>query len=224
LHISPASTSVDWPSFLTLVFFVSVLSILSAILNHRNLEQINQLAIISNQSEARMRELSVRDHLTKLFNRRYLEESLEREIKRSLRSHYSIGVILFDLDHFKHINDEWGHAAGDLVLQQLGQMALINIRGGDMACRYGGDEFVLVLPEASSEVTRERAEGLLEGVKKLQLEYNAQQLRNITISIGVAIYPDHGSTGTEILRSADKALYQAKSQGRDSVVIAGKII
>lgn len=201
-----------------------MLSILSAILNHRNLEQINQLAIISNQSEARMRELSVRDHLTKLFNRRYLEESLEREIKRSLRSHYSIGVILFDLDHFKHINDEWGHAAGDLVLQQLGQMALINIRGGDMACRYGGDEFVLVLPEASSEVTRERAEGLLEGVKKHQLEYNAQQLRNITISIGVAIYPDHGSTGTEILRSADKALYQAKSQGRDSVVIAGKII
>ena len=167
-----------------------------------------------------MRELSVRDHLTRLFNRRYLEETLDREIRRSLRSHYTIGIIIFDVDHFKEINDGWGHAAGDVVLQQLGQLSLTAIRGGDIACRYGGDEFVLVLPEASLDVTRERAEYLRIEARRLQEEYNSQRVKSFTISLGVAIYPDHGSTGDEVLRSADKALYRAKSEGRDRVVVA----
>ena len=218
--ISPAAGSINWPSLLALIFFTSVLSILSNILSQRNLEQIDRQAVLSNESEARMRELSVRDHLTRLFNRRYLEETLDREIRRSLRSHYTIGIILFDVDQFKEINDGWGHAAGDVVLQQLGQLSLTAIRGGDIACRYGGDEFVLVLPEASLDVTRERAEYLRIEARRLQEEYNSQRVKGFTISLGVAIYPDHGSTGDEVLRSADQALYRAKSEGRDRVVVA----
>ena len=218
--ISPAAGSINWPSLLALIFFTSVLSILSNILSQRNLEQIDHQAVLSIESEARMRELSVRDHLTRLFNRRYLEETLDREIRRSLRSHYTIGIIIFDVDHFKEINDGWGHAAGDVVLQQLGQLSLTAIRGGDIACRYGGDEFVLVLPEASLDVTRERAEYLRIEARRLQEEYNSQRVKSFTISLGVAIYPDHGSTGDEVLRSADKALYRAKSEGRDRVVVA----
>jgi diguanylate cyclase (GGDEF)-like protein len=218
--ISPAADSINWPSLLALIFFTSVLSILSNILSQRNLEQIDHQAVLSTESEARMRELSVRDHLTRLFNRRYLEETLDREIRRSLRSHYTIGIIIFDVDNFKEINDGWGHAAGDVVLQQLGQLSLTAIRGGDIACRYGGDEFVLVLPEASLDVTRERAEYLRIEARRLQEEYNSQRVKSFTISLGVAIYPDHGSTGDDVLRSADKALYRAKSEGRDRVVVA----
>jgi diguanylate cyclase (GGDEF)-like protein len=222
--ISSAADSINWESLLALIFFTSILSILSNILSQRNLEQIDRQAVLSNESEVRMRELSVRDHLTRLFNRRYLEETLDREIKRSLRSQHTIGIIIFDVDHFKEINDGWGHAAGDVVLQQLGQLSLTTIRGGDVACRYGGDEFLLVLPEASLDVTRERAEYLRIEARRLKEEYNSQRVKSFTISVGVAIYPDHGSTGDEILRSADKALYRAKSEGRDRVVVADQSI
>jgi diguanylate cyclase (GGDEF)-like protein len=216
------TTSMNWPSFLFLVFFTTVLGILSNILIQQNLEQINQKAIVSTQNEARMREISVRDHLTNLFNRRYLEESLEREIRRSLRVSRTIGIIMFDIDHYKQINDEWGHAAGDAVLQEIAQMALGDIRGGDIACRYGGDEFVLVLPETSLEVTRARAEILREKAKGMQIEYNSQKIKRITLSMGVASFPDHGSTGSDLLKFADQALYRAKNGGRDCVAVAEK--
>ncbi len=218
----PAGASLNWPSLLALLVFVSVLSILSSAVTRDNVADLDRQRLKLLESEARLRELSVRDHLTQLFNRRYLEETLEREIRRSLRAHYTIGVILFDLDQFKQVNDTWGHAAGDLLLKHIGRLSLEHIRGGDIACRYGGDEFVLVLPEASRNATRQRAEVLRQAVRDVRLEYGGQPVGTITISVGIGMYPQHGAHGDELLRSADEALYRAKQAGRDAVVMAGR--
>lgn len=149
----PIKDSIDWPNFLGLVLCTSVLSILSNSGRQRYVNLIERQAIQMAQSEAQLRELSIRNHLIQLFNRRYLEEVLDFEIQRSMQSHYSIGVIIFDLDNFKSINDKWGHAAGDAILRQLARWVLSNIRRGDIACRLGGDEWVLILPEATRDVT-----------------------------------------------------------------------
>jgi diguanylate cyclase (GGDEF)-like protein len=219
---TPLSAALNWPSLLGLLFFAAVLSILSNIVTQSSLKEIHRQTRQLAQSEAEQRELSVRDHLTKLFNRRYLEETLAREIRRSVRSHHKIGIILFDVDQFKQVNDKWGHAAGDLLLQEIGGLAAHHTRGGDIACRYGGDEFVLVLPEASLQATRQRADRLRELVRRLQLEYDSHSLGTITISAGAAIYPEHGSSMEALLKSVDNALYRAKEAGRDRVLLAKK--
>lgn len=217
-----ASASLNWPSLFLLMFFASALSILSSAVSRDNLADLDRQARQLAQSEAALRELSVRDHLTQLFNRRYLEETLEREIRRSARAHHTIGVILFDIDQFKQVNDRWGHAAGDVLLQRVGRVAREQIRGGDIACRYGGDEFVLVLPEASRQATRQRAEALREAMKEIRAEYEGQALARITISVGIALYPQHGSHGEALIHAADQALYRAKDAGRDDVVVADR--
>lgn len=217
---SPVPTPISWPSFLAFIFFTSVFSILANIISQRDLAQIDrqirQLAL----REAQLRELSIRDHLTNLFNRRYMEETLEREVERARRKKGSLGVIMLDIDNFKNMNDTLGHAAGDVLFQELGTLLNSQVRSADIACRYGGDEFVLILPEASQDVTLERAEHLREKVKHLHVEYEGCMLEAITVSLGVAVFPDHGSTGEALLRSADDALYRAKYEGRDRVIMA----
>ena len=163
---------------------------------------------------------SIRDPLTDLFNRRYLEETLEREVRRAARLQRSVAVIMLDIDHFKRFNDTFGHDAGDALLRELGAFLKQEIRGGDFACRYGGEEFVLILPEISLENVRESAERLREKIKELNVQYSGGVLENITLSLGVALYPEHGTTGKALLQAADKALYEAKHQGRDRVVTA----
>jgi diguanylate cyclase (GGDEF)-like protein/PAS domain S-box-containing protein len=163
---------------------------------------------------------SVRDPLTGLFNRRYMEESLEREIYRAKRGHHPLGIIMLDLDNFKQFNDNFGHEAGDLFLREVGNFLQRHIRRQDIACRYGGEEFMLILPEASLEVTHQRAENLRERFNHLQIDYHGQVLSSLTLSIGVAALPEHGSTSEAVLRAADLALYQAKAGGRNSVSIA----
>ncbi len=163
---------------------------------------------------------SIRDPLTGLFNRRYLEESLEREVHRCERKQLSLGIIMLDVDHFKRFNDTFGHEAGDFMLQELGQFLLRNIRGSDIACRYGGEELTLILPEACLDVTRSRAELLRQGANHLNVQHRHQMLGRISLSLGVACFPEHGLTGKEVLRAADAALYQAKKEGRDRVTIA----
>ena len=172
------------------------------------------------ESEALLKELSIRDVLTGLFNRRYLEETLAREINRSARKELALGVMMIDIDHFKHFNDRYGHAAGDELLRQLGAALRAHVRGSDVACRYGGEEFILVLPESSLEVTLKRAEQLLEVVRRLQVNYEGQPVGRVTISVGVAVTPDHGATSEAVLKAADAALYRAKDEGRDRVVVA----
>lgn len=172
------------------------------------------------KSQALLREQSVRDHLTGLFNRRYLEETLERELLRSTRKQLSLGIIMLDVDNLKQFNDTWGHAAGDEILRELGSLLLRQVRGEDIACRYGGDEFVLVLPDASREVTLERAERICEYARYFHLQFDGQSLAAVTLSLGVALFPEHGMTRTGILRAVDAALYRAKDEGRSRVVMA----
>jgi diguanylate cyclase (GGDEF)-like protein/PAS domain S-box-containing protein len=168
-----------------------------------------------------LRSQSIRDPLTGLFNRRFMEESLELEIRRASRNQRPLGMIMTDLDHFKYFNDNFGHEAGDLLLKELGTLLRGNIRGEDIACRYGGEEFTLILPEGSGTVTLQRAEFFREAIQRLDIHYRSQPLGRITASMGVAIFPDHGRTAKALIEAADKALYRSKSGGRNRVTIAG---
>lgn len=162
----------------------------------------------------------IRDSLTGLFNRRFVGDFLERELHRSLHQHQALGMIMFDIDHFKRFNDTFGHDAGDAVLAEVGRFLQQNICNSDIACRYGGEEFILILPAASLEETFQRAELVRDGIKHLKLEYLHQPLGRITISLGVACFPDHCKTGAELIQVADVALYRAKALGRDRIVTA----
>ncbi|MFB2981293.1 GGDEF domain-containing protein [Microseira sp. BLCC-F43] len=162
----------------------------------------------------------IRDPLTGLFNRRFVGNFLERELNRSLREQQALGVIMFDIDHFKRFNDTFGHDAGDVVLAEVGRFLQHSICNSDIACRYGGEEFMLILPETDWENTKQRAEQLRDGIKHLKLEYLHQPLGGITISLGVACFPEHGTSGAELIQVADVALYRAKALGRDRVVTA----
>ena len=170
------------------------------------------------KSEALLYEQSVRDHLTGLFNRRYMEETLERELLRASRKQLSLGIIMLDVDDFKRYNDTCGHPAGDAILRKVGDLLLGQVRGDDIPARYGGDEFIIILPDASQAVTRERAELICECAKQFQFE--GQILETITLSLGVAVFPDHGATSAAILRNVDSALYRAKREGRNRVALA----
>jgi diguanylate cyclase (GGDEF)-like protein len=160
------------------------------------------------------------DPLTGLYNRRYMEEWLEREVHRAERNQSSIGIIMMDLDHFKKLNDTMGHDAGDGLLRELSTFLQTHIRGGDIACRYGGEEFMIILPEASLEQTRERAEQLHTEFKQLDLQRHYQSFGKVTFSLGVAVFPQHGSSTQAVMRAADFALYRAKETGRDRVVVS----
>jgi diguanylate cyclase (GGDEF)-like protein/PAS domain S-box-containing protein len=182
-------------------------------------EQVG-LALANLKLRETLRVLSVRDPLTGLFNRRFMQESLERELRRAARSGGPLGGILLDVDHFKQFNDSYGHEAGDIVLRELGGFIQSQIRREDIACRVGGEEFLLILPDTSLDVTRQRAEKLREESKRVSIQYGGRPLAGITLSMGVVVFPVHGTTCDVLLRSADEALYQAKLQGRDCIVVA----
>jgi diguanylate cyclase (GGDEF)-like protein len=130
-------------------------------------------------------------------------------------------MIMIDLDHFKYFNDNLGHEAGDLLLKELGILLRTNIRGEDIACRYGGEEFMLILPEGTGVVTRQRAEFYKEAIQRLDVQYRGHPLGRVTASMGVAIFPEHGRSAKALIEAADKALYRSKSAGRDRVTLAG---
>jgi diguanylate cyclase (GGDEF)-like protein len=162
-----------------------------------------------------LRNQSICDPLTGLFNRRYMEESLEREFSRASRNKSSVSIVMMDLDNFKRFNDTYGHQAGDALLRAFGDLLKRSSRGQDIACRYGGEEFVLVLTDSNLAGALRRAEILRQQVKQLSVEYAGQLLGAVSISMGVALYPDHGTTMGDVLRASDQALYCAKREGRD---------
>jgi diguanylate cyclase (GGDEF)-like protein/PAS domain S-box-containing protein len=188
--------------------------------NIRDISERKQAQDALLKSQELLLEQSVRDHLTGLFNRRYMEETLERELLRATRKHLRLGIIMLDMDDLKRFNDTWGHAAGDEALRQLGSLLLNQVRGEDIACRYGGDEFILILPDASPQVTLRRAEQIGKLARWTYLQVDGQGLPAVTLSLGVAIFPEHGSTSAAILKAADTALYRAKHAGRNHAVMA----
>lgn len=178
------------------------------------------LALANLRLRESLRNQSIRDPLTDLFNRRYLQESLELDIARALRSKTPLACIMLDVDRFKQFNDTFGHEAGDAVLHQIGRLLRSHVRGGDVACRYGGEEFTLLLPGATLAEARERAEDIRRAAKALSITHNGRPLGPVTLSLGVAVYPTHGDTAEALLGAADAALLRAKTDGRDIVVAA----
>jgi diguanylate cyclase (GGDEF)-like protein/PAS domain S-box-containing protein len=171
------------------------------------------------QANMLLQEQAIRDPLTGLHNRRYLDETLPRELQRAERAGQPVGIIMLDIDHFKRFNDTYGHDAGDTVLRAVGAFLKEHTRGADIACRYGGEEFTLVLPGASLADTQQRAEELRAGIQTLAVQHGEQPLAQVTISLGVAVFPAHGTTAESLIRAADQALYQAKRNGRNRIEV-----
>ena len=165
-----------------------------------------------------VREQAITDPLTGLLNRRYLLEYLPREVIRAQRTEASLAVIMIDLDHFKDVNDRFGHEAGDRVLSEVAMLLKTQIRGSDIACRYGGEEFVFVLPGATLESARRRAEGLRLAIRRLDLKVAGRSIGALTASLGVVLYPEHAASADALISAADKLLYEAKNSGRDRIV------
>jgi diguanylate cyclase (GGDEF)-like protein/PAS domain S-box-containing protein len=178
------------------------------------------LAIANLRLREALKAQSIRDPLTGVFNRRYMEESFERELHRAGRDGGTIGAIMVDLDHFKELNDAFGHDGGDAVLREFSQLLVTRTRKVDIICRYGGEEFLIVLPGASLADTLNRAENLLAATRTMRVISRGRELGAISASMGVALYPDHGDTARSLIRAADDALYKAKANGRDCVILA----
>jgi len=178
------------------------------------------MALVSLKLREELRSRSVRDPLTKLFNRRYLEETLVRELANGKRTSQKLGLVMIDIDHFKKYNDTHGHDAGDYVLAEIANLIRSKLRSGDIACRYGGEELVLVMPGASKQIAAARAELVRELVEKHQFLYKGQDLSGVTVSLGVANYPEDGDNASTLMKGADTALYRAKDEGRNRVVLA----
>lgn len=197
----------------------------------RSQHQVSHLQLAATVSEAiklslsnlklreELRAEAIHDPLTGLFNRRYLEETLPRELHRAQRAHSPLCVAMLDLDNFKRFNDTYGHDAGDSLLRELGRLLLGKLRKSDISCRYGGEEFVLVLPDSSAADAKQRMEQIRGQIKDLKIPHGEQILSALTASAGVAQADDHTANPSELLRAADTALYAAKNAGRDRVII-----
>lgn len=183
-------------------------------------EQVS-LALANIELRERLRTQALRDPLTGLYNRRFADEWIAQELSKNSRSGDSLGVIMIDVDHFKRVNDVHGHDAGDAMLKAIAQSFERSLRPEDMPCRYGGEEFLILLSGIDAETLMVRAETLRHEVADLSVKYRKEVLPAVTMSAGVALHPDHGSTADEVIQAADAALYAAKHGGRNRTVLAG---
>jgi diguanylate cyclase (GGDEF)-like protein len=183
-------------------------------------EQIS-LAIANVKLRDQLRDQSIRDVLTGLFNRRYMLETCRREFSRAARAGDSISILSIDVDHFKKYNDNHGHDAGDMVLRAVGNCLENLFRNEDIPCRFGGEEFVVILPGADADAALRRAEQLRSKVEDIVVRYLEKNLPRITVSIGVAVFPAAGDNPQAVLKAADEALYRAKEKGRNRVELSG---
>lgn len=183
----------------------------------RQLVQITALAIATLNLRSKLENQSIRDSLTGLFNRHFMQISLEREMIRAHRRKQIMSVLMLDVDHFKTFNDTHGHGAGDEVLKAFAQVFMNNIRAEDIACRYGGEEFTIILPDTSVKGACDRADSIVSTISDLKVRFGPQTFDGFGVSIGVAFYPGDGDTFEELLQHADSALYDAKHNGRNQV-------
>lgn len=174
------------------------------------------LAIVNLRLRESLREQSIRDGLTGLFNRRYLEETLAREVARASRERAPLSLLMIDLDHFKLVNDTYGHSAGDRVLQAVADMLQRQVRSADIVCRYGGEEFAVLMPDTATDHAVSRAEELRNAALALELP-GPTSGDALSLSVGVATYPNHGRRAADLVRASDAALYAAKRHGRNRV-------
>jgi diguanylate cyclase (GGDEF)-like protein/PAS domain S-box-containing protein len=166
-----------------------------------------------------LRQQAIHDQLTGLFNRRYLDETLPRDLHQAQRRNAPLSLVMLDIDGFKEFNDSFGHGAGDAILRGFGHVLRDRLRKSDISCRYGGDEFVLVLHDSSIADTQERLEQIRALLNGLKIHYGEQVLGSITLSVGIAQAPEHRITASELMRAADEAMYAAKQAGRDRIVV-----
>jgi diguanylate cyclase (GGDEF)-like protein len=166
-----------------------------------------------------LRQQAIHDPLTGLFNRRYLDETLPRELYMAQRRNVPLCIVMLDIDGFKQINDSFGHSFGDVLLREFGRILRQRLRKSDISCRYGGDEFVLVLPDSTIADTQERVEQIRIFLRELQVHYGERVLDGLTLSAGIVQTPDHEVSASELMRMADEAMYAAKQAGRDRSII-----
>lgn len=206
-------------SLLKLLAFISTLVVTGLLLNA--VEGERKRAIGDLQQELRgVKDEAISDPLTGLSNRRYLWHFLPYELLRVARRESSLAVIMIDLDHFKRVNDTYGHEAGDLVLTKVAALLRSHIRDSDIASRYGGEEFVLVLPDATLEGTKRRADAIRHAIREMKLEHLGKPIAGVTASIGIAMFPDHAEDSESLMRIVDDLLYEAKRSGRDRIVVS----
>jgi diguanylate cyclase (GGDEF)-like protein len=182
-------------------------------------EQLS-ITLASLQLRDNLRQQAIRDPLTGLFNRRYLMESLFQNIGRAARHHTQVCALMIDIDDFKRFNDTYGHDLGDMVLQRVASEMQLCTRKEDTLSRYGGEEFCLICPDLSDQYVKELAERLCDHVRRINLDIEKTNISKITISVGMAIYPEHGRNSEDLLRAADEALYQAKAHGKNQALMA----
>ena len=192
----------------------------SRILQINEMVELAAMSIAGLNLRAKLENQSIRDGLTRLFNRHFMTIALEREVHRALRSTTPLAVLMIDVDHFKAFNDTFGHEAGDTVLREVAECFRQSVRSEDVVCRYGGEEFIIILPETDEETAVERAELIRQAVVKLRVRSKGETLRQISVSIGIAMYPAPARDATDLVRLADRALYDAKHAGRNRVHVA----
>lgn len=209
----------------SLLYFVSLLSLFSIVINYvreTNMRQLLYQTRLLDKSRKNLHQQSILDPLTGLYNRRHLEVLMQEELALAEQNGTSLGFLMIDLDNFKAVNDTYGHDVGDRVLREVGQILSQSIRQTDYLFRHGGDELVLVMPGTSIEVAERRAGQLRKNIEILAIPLEGKLIDTLSISVGVVTYPDHGDTREALVRAADKALYQAKSLGRNRVEL-GKL-
>lgn len=196
----------------------------SRILQINEMVELAAMTIAALNLRTKLENQSIRDGLTHLFNRHFMAIALEREVHRALRSTSPLAVLMLDVDHFKAFNDAFGHEAGDAVLREVADCFRQSVRSEDVVCRYGGEEFIIILPETDEETAIQRAEVIRQAIGKLRVQFKGQTLRQISLSIGIAMYPSPARDSTDLVRLADRALYDAKHAGRDRVHVAHEAV
>jgi len=213
----------DIAGFSSLAFYYLFITTISIIFNHmgrKDQEIIGDQIHTLKHNQKKLKELSNRDTLTDLYNRRYLNATLPREFHRAERNKCNLAITIVDIDHFKQINDTFGHLAGDAILEKIAAIITNNYRKSDILCRYGGDEFLIVMPESSAEDAYRRTKALIHKIMHTDFSFESGEPIPVSLSFGISAYPDNGTDPKDVIAVADQALYLAKNNGRGRIEIA----